>query len=123
MSTSSAIQLGLEDLLADLHYARRRQELGRLALLAYCEVRSWARQAGRSDIAEVATRMFTETPCVCKEEFLLKIDGLIGTLECHKQSYQKLKPEYSSTQAMGAEMLWTNKQCHNAAEGSGRSRP
>jgi hypothetical protein len=86
MGTSFAIQLGLEDLLADLHYARRSQELGRLALLAYCEVKSWARQAGKPDIADGATRMFTETPCVCKEEFLSNIDRLIATLECHQRS-------------------------------------
>ena len=86
MGTPLAIQLGLEDLLADLHYARRSQQLGRLALLAYCEVKSWARQAGKPDIADGATRMFTETPCVCKEEFLSNIDHLIATLECHRKS-------------------------------------
>jgi hypothetical protein len=86
MGTSFAIQLGLEDLLADLHYARRSQALGRLALLAYCEVKSWARQAGKPDIADGATKMFTETPCICKEEFLSNIDRLIATLECHQRS-------------------------------------
>jgi hypothetical protein len=67
MTNSLGIQLGLEDLLADLHHARRNRELGRLALLAYCEVRGWARQAGKPDIADSATRMFTENPCVSKD--------------------------------------------------------
>jgi hypothetical protein len=83
-----SIQLGLEDLLGDLQYARRHNELGRLALLSYCEVKAWARQAGKPDIAEGATRMFTESPCVCKEAFLANIDALITTLECHQQTYQ-----------------------------------
>jgi hypothetical protein len=114
MSTSSAIQLGLEDLLADLQYARKRQQLGRLALLAYCEVRSWARQAGRSDIADAATSMFTETPCVSKDEFLSKIDSMIATLECHKQSYQKLSAELSGPETFGTQMSWSSRQGHSS---------
>jgi hypothetical protein len=87
MNTSPAIQFGLEDLLADLHHARRNNDLGRLALLAYCEVRGWARQAGKLDIAESAMAMFTENPCVSKAEFLAKIDRLIATLELHQRAY------------------------------------
>ena len=85
MNTSPSIQLVLEDLLADLHHARRNTDLGRLALLAYCEVRNWARLAGKPDIAEWATRMFTENPCVSRDEFLEKIDTLIAALERHQQ--------------------------------------
>jgi hypothetical protein len=85
MNTSPSIQLVLEDLLADLHHARRNTDLGRLALLGYCEVRNWARLAGKPDIAEWATRMFTENPCVSRDEFLEKIDTLIAALEHHQQ--------------------------------------
>jgi hypothetical protein len=46
------LQLGLEDLLGDLRYARRRGDLGRLALLLYCDVRRWARLAGEEELAE-----------------------------------------------------------------------
>jgi len=95
MATSLDIQLGLDDLLADLHFARRSNALGRLALLAYCEVRNWARQAGMPYIAQAAAKMFTETPCVCKDEFLEKIDSLISTLECHQQAYQKSRMQFS----------------------------
>ena len=70
MDHTLGIHLGLDDLLADLHYARREQELGRLALLAYCEVKGWARQAGKPDIADDAMKMFTETPCSSRDEFL-----------------------------------------------------
>jgi hypothetical protein len=94
MGTSIDIQLGLDDLLADLQYARRNHELGRLALLAYCEVRSWARQAGMPYIAQGAAKMFTESPCISKDEFLEKIDGLIDTLECHQQAYRKSTKNY-----------------------------
>lgn len=87
MTTSLSIQLGLEDLLADLHHARRHQELGRLALLAYCEVRSWARQAGEAGIAEHSTQIFTQDPCVSKEAFLAKVDLLITALERLQAGY------------------------------------
>ena len=89
MITSLGIQLGLDDLLADLHFARRNNELGRLALLAYCEVKGWARQAGKPDIADSATLMFTQNPCVSRDEFLAKIDTLIATLEHHQQEGQR----------------------------------
>jgi hypothetical protein len=87
MTTSLSIQLGLEDLLADLHHARRHQELGRLALLAYCEVRSWARQAGESDISEHSTQIFTQDPCTSREDFLAKVDLLIAALEQLQADY------------------------------------
>ena len=85
MNTSHSIQLALEDLLADLHHARRQGDLGRLALLAYCEVRGWARRAGMPDIADGATRLFTENPSVSRDEFLAKIDTLIAALELHQR--------------------------------------
>lgn len=102
MDTSLDIQLGLDDLLADLQFARRNQELGRLALLTYCGIRSWARQAGKPDISESVTKMFTETPCVCKEEFLAKIDHIITTLECHQQTYQRSRNLFVQPAAFAA---------------------
>ena len=81
MNISPSIRLGLEDLLADLRHARRHAELGRLALLAYCEVRGWARQAGEIGIASQSTKMFTENPYANKDDFLAKVDALIQSLE------------------------------------------
>lgn len=92
MNTSISLQLGLDDLLADLVYARKQNELGRLALLAYCEVRCWARQAGEPAIADRSTAMFTEQPCTSKEDFLKKVDALIADLEQLRTSHFGLAP-------------------------------
>lgn len=89
MVSSLNIQLSLEDLLADLRYARRHDQLGRLALLAYCEVKGWARISGRPDLADISLRMFLEKPSVSKMQFLESIDSLIATLELHEKEYQR----------------------------------
>jgi hypothetical protein len=89
MTISLNIQLALEDLLADLRYARRHDQLGRLALLAYCEVKGWARMSGRPDLADISLRMFSEKPSVSKVEFLENIDTLIATLELHEEEYRR----------------------------------
>ncbi len=89
MTNTLAIQLSLEDLLADLHFARRCEDLGRLALLAYCEVKTWSRMAGKTDLAENAIQLILGTPCLSKQEFLDRIDQLIATLEGHQQAYER----------------------------------
>lgn len=71
----------LDDLLADLHHARRLGDLGRLAFVAYCDVRRWARGAGREGLAEQASRIVTESPHQSREDFLVQIDQLIRSLE------------------------------------------
>ncbi|KNZ33567.1 MAG: hypothetical protein AD742_05185 [Methylibium sp. NZG] len=76
-----ALQLGLEDLLGDLRHARNRGDLGRLALLAYCEVRRWARLAGEQQLAEQSAGLITQTPLTSRDEFLTHVDGLIAELE------------------------------------------
>ena len=81
MTSATSLQLGLEDLLADLRYARRRDDLGRLALIAYCEVRRWARDAGDLVLAEHASELITSSPHVSREAFLEHIDKLIHELE------------------------------------------
>jgi hypothetical protein len=81
MNASLSLQLGLDDLLADLQYARRHDELGRLALIAYCDVRSWARQAGEFGVADHSSAIFTDQPHACKEAFLEQVDRLIDELE------------------------------------------
>ena len=88
-------QLALEDLLADLRYARKSEQLGRLALLAYCEVKGWARRSGKLDVAEVAMKMFSENPCLKKEDFLVGIDSLIATLELHEKEYLRINRRYA----------------------------
>lgn len=81
MTSIAALQLGLDDLLADLRHARRGGDLGRLALLAYCEVRRWARDAGEANVAQHAAEMITATPHRSRAEFLDHIDDLIHELE------------------------------------------
>jgi len=81
MTASLSLQLGLDDLLADLQHARRCNELGRLALLAYCDVRCWARQAGEKDVADHSTAIFTEHPHASREDFLEQVDHLISELQ------------------------------------------
>ena len=81
MNTESSLQLGLDDLLADLRHARRGDDLGRLALLAYCEVRRWARKAGELELAEHSSLMFTGHPHATRGAFLVHIDDLIGELD------------------------------------------
>jgi hypothetical protein len=81
MISTTALQLGLDDLLADLRHARRGNDLGRLALLAYCEVRRWARSAGESELARHAAEMVTTSPQRSREDFLEHIDSLIHELE------------------------------------------
>lgn len=75
------LQLGLEDLLGDLRYARRCADLGRLALLAYCEVRRWARMAGEQALAEHSADLITHAPHASREAFLAEVDELIVELE------------------------------------------
>ena len=72
---------GLDDLVADLRHARQQGDLSRLALVAYCEVRRWARLAGETDLAEMASTMITEAPHASRQEFLARIDELIAGLE------------------------------------------
>ena len=82
MSASSLqVQLGLEDLLGDLRYARRSGDLGRLALLMYCEVRRWARLAGNQELAEHSSELITQCPHPSREEFLTRVDDVIVELE------------------------------------------
>lgn len=78
---SRPLQLWLEDLLGDLRHARRRGDLGRLALVAYCDVRRWARTAGAPALAELSAQLVTRSPCASREEFLAGVDDLIGRLE------------------------------------------
>jgi hypothetical protein len=87
MNTSLAFQLRLDDLLAELQHARRNDELGRLALLVYCEVRGWARQANEPALAGYAGAMFTEQPHVSRSAFLAQVDFLITQLEQISQKY------------------------------------
>jgi hypothetical protein len=79
-------QWGLDDLLADLQHARKRGDLGRLAFVSYCDVRRWAREAGRSVLADQAKRLITESPHQSRDDFLRQIDELISALEALREA-------------------------------------
>jgi len=93
-------QWDLDDLLADLHHARRRADLGRLAFVAYCDVRRWARGAGREGLAEQASRIVTDSPHQSREEFLTQIDQLIASLEALQTSTPGPGNRHSNDQAV-----------------------
>lgn len=79
---SNPIQRCLEDLLDELQNARRADDLGRLALLSYCEIRRWARTAGEEALARQATLLITNSPMASRQAFLDEIDAMIA--ELHK---------------------------------------
>lgn len=76
-----SLQLGLEDLLGEMYHARRTGDLGRLALLAYYEVRRWARVAGEQTLADQASSLIHDTPHANRDEFIARIDALIDEIE------------------------------------------
>lgn len=81
ISNPMAVRLGLEDVLGEIQHARRMHDIGRLALLTYCEVRRWARQAGETALAAHSLELITEKPYASRAEFLDKVDSLIHELE------------------------------------------
>jgi hypothetical protein len=80
-TSTTPLQLQLEDVLAGLQHARRTNDLGRLALLTYCEVRRWARWAQRDALAERASDIITKLPHPSRSEFLSIVDEVITELE------------------------------------------
>lgn len=82
MGTFTApLRFGLEDILGEMQHARRIGDMGRLALLAYCEVRRWARQAGEPELADRSTELITRHPHASRDQFMEQIDDLIQALE------------------------------------------
>jgi hypothetical protein len=81
MTITTSLLLGLDDLLAEFRHARRSGDLGRLALIAYCDVRRWARLAGEAAIADRAASMFTAEPHASRDAFLGNVDALMADLE------------------------------------------
>ena len=88
-ASSLSLQNGLEDILGDLRFARREGDLGRLALVAYCEVRRWARQAEAQELAMHSSALVSNFPHASRDDFLQAVDALIAELEqarCHVAS-------------------------------------
>ncbi len=81
MNTDERLKLALEDVLADLWHARRSGDIGRLALLSYCDVRRWARIAHREQLAEHSQELVLRSPPADRQDFLSAVDRLISELE------------------------------------------
>jgi hypothetical protein len=92
MNMPLSLQLGLDDLIAEMRHARRHGDLGRLALIAYCDMRRWARQAGELDIANQSLAMFTDEPHASRDAFLDKVDRLLHALEDVQSRLQSALP-------------------------------
>ncbi len=80
-TSARGLQLDLEDILGSLNYARKQQDLGRLAFLTYWEVRRWARAARLHSLAERAGAVITDHPHVSREALLAVVDEIICDLE------------------------------------------
>ena len=80
-SPSLNLRLDLEDVLGNLYYARRNGDLGRLALLTYCEVRRWARLAHAEELAQHASDLVARHPHPSRDAFLTLVDEMIDELE------------------------------------------
>jgi hypothetical protein len=93
---SQNLVLGLEDLLADLRHARRRDDLGRLATLSYCDVRRWARLAGMHVLAERASEIVTGCPHASRASLLMDVDTLIAEMERALASNDEQRPRLHS---------------------------
>ena len=94
MTTSNlSLQSGLEDLLGDLKFARQSEDLGRLALLAYCEVRRWARIADEPEIAQHSMALFNQHPHASREAFITEVDALIVELT---EAGERVSPNLST---------------------------
>ena len=92
MKTALNLQLGLDDLLADMRHSRKHGDLGRLAFIAYCEVRRWARTAGEVELEDRSSRVITGSPHDSREAFLAHIDELIQALELRRFDFAATAP-------------------------------
>ena len=81
MNTDQRLRLALEDVLADLWHARRSEDVGRLALLSYCDVRRWARVAHHELLASHSQQLVLDCPYPSREAFLSAVDRLIAETE------------------------------------------
>ena len=81
MNTDERLKLSLEDVLGDLWHARRAGDIGRLALLSYCDVRRWARVAHHHGLAARSHGLVLSCPHSDREDFLFAVDRLIAEME------------------------------------------
>jgi hypothetical protein len=81
MQQNELARLSLEDVLGGLWYARRSQDLGRLARLVHFDLRHWAVAANQHLLAQSAKELVVSCPQRSRDEFLSKVDALIREAE------------------------------------------
>ena len=81
MVTATQLRAGLEDVLAELHHARRSGDFGRLAVLSYCDLKRWARVAGNESLAQRSWELIFKCPHATRDDFLTEADTLIQDAE------------------------------------------
>ena len=64
----------------------------RLLLLAYCEVRVWAREVGEQERAEHSSELINNCAYGSRYKFLVAVDGLIFELEHYRVSIASSAP-------------------------------
>jgi hypothetical protein len=80
MKSAVQLDLALDDLLAELRHARRTGDMGRIALIVWCEVRPWARQAGEPALAARVSEIIVHSPHASRTAFLRDVDDLIDRM-------------------------------------------
>ncbi|NUZ05329.1 hypothetical protein [Piscinibacter koreensis] len=88
MNTEPRLVLELEDILAELHAARRTGDLGRLVLLSYFQLRRWARAAGHQILASRTSDLFLACPFGSRDDLLVGLDALIDEAERARARYE-----------------------------------
>ena len=78
---SDGLRQGLEGLAGEVSSACRRDDLGALALLSYCEIRRWARSAGEQRLAQLSCALIAEHTAGDRKEFLAQVDNVIAEFE------------------------------------------
>jgi hypothetical protein len=94
------LRLGLEDVLADLWSAKRKEDLARLSKLIHWDLRRWARAAGEELLAQRSQALLLNCPHAGREEFVAEIDRLIRDAE---QAHAKLKNESFQATCLGVD--------------------
>ena len=95
---NAKLRLSLEDVLADLWNARRKEDFARLSFVIYWDLRRWARVAGEELLAQRSEELLLNCPHAGRQEFVLAIDRLIGDAE---QVHAKLSPASSDANRLG----------------------
>ena len=100
MSDATRLRLCLEDVLGDLWAARRREDLGRLALVVHCDLRRWARAAKQDLLAARCQDLVLSCPQRTREEFLERIDLLIREAENSHLTETRHEPRETSAASL-----------------------